>query len=223
MTWQRGEERERARARMQAPVGDEMTTEEAFAADPAAAVANASASFVVDDEPGSGAAPPLPPAEPHAGQVKAEGGKRKRQGLKVPRWTPVEEDRLRRTVEEVGERNWPLVAQRLGNRSAMGAEQHWQIMVGKRKRFSKAGTIAEKQDAGSTTPLGHTPVGGLLLPATIVTSSSVVLTSSAVGSIVESAGLSDAPTRALPLTPTAPPLEPLALFASSPAELASEP
>ena len=72
---------------------------------------------------------------------KAKRGRKR--GTHVPRWTPEEEDRLRALVAEVGEKAWPIVAERLeSNRSAAGVEQHWQIMSGKRKRN---GERADKQ------------------------------------------------------------------------------
>ena len=78
--------------------------------------------------------------------VPGEGEKAKRgrkRGTHVLRWTPEEEDRLRALVAEVGEKAWPIVAERLeSNRSAAGVEQHWQIMSGKRKRN---GERADKQ------------------------------------------------------------------------------
>lgn len=74
-----------------------------------------------------------------AGQDPENTGKRKRKGLLAPRWTSAEEDRLRMLVGELGERKWSAIAERLeSSRSAMAVEQHWQIMVGRRKKVSKA-------------------------------------------------------------------------------------
>ena len=68
-----------------------------------------------------------------SGQENA--GKRKRKGLPAVRWTPTEEDRLRILVDEIGERGWSTIAERLGSsRSATAVEQHWQIMVGRRRK-----------------------------------------------------------------------------------------
>jgi len=53
------------------------------------------------------------------------------------RWTADEESRLRTLVAEVGKGKWAVVAENLGTgRSASGVEQHWQIMIGQRKRNS---------------------------------------------------------------------------------------
>lgn len=55
------------------------------------------------------------------------------------RWTVDEEARLRTLVQEMGKGKWAAVAEALGSgRSASGVEQHWQIMIGQRKRNSSA-------------------------------------------------------------------------------------
>lgn len=55
------------------------------------------------------------------------------------RWTVDEEARLRTLVQEMGKGKWTAVAEALGSgRSASGVEQHWQIMIGQRKRNSSA-------------------------------------------------------------------------------------
>jgi len=57
------------------------------------------------------------------------------------RWTVDEEARLRALVQEIGKGKWTLIAENLGTgRSASGVEQHWQIMIGQRKRNSSAKT-----------------------------------------------------------------------------------
>ena len=52
--------------------------------------------------------------------------KKRASGVPVPRWTPDEEERLKLAVDELGEKAWPAIAERLGNgRSATGIDQHW--------------------------------------------------------------------------------------------------
>lgn len=66
----------------------------------------------------------------------------------VHRWTVDEEARLRALVQEIGKGKWSKIAERLGTgRSASGVEQHWQIMIGQRKRNSSAKTPPYKPPA----------------------------------------------------------------------------
>ena len=52
--------------------------------------------------------------------------KKRASGVPVPRWTPEEEVRLQQLVEELGEKAWEEVAERLGGgRSGSGIDQHW--------------------------------------------------------------------------------------------------
>jgi len=56
-------------------------------------------------------------------------------GSKVPRWSAEEQARLMGLVTELGDKNWKEIAARLGNgRSATAVEQHYNIVIGKRKR-----------------------------------------------------------------------------------------
>ena len=59
-----------------------------------------------------------------------------RQGKMVPRWTNEEEAVLMRAIGGVDPKGrWHEIAAQLGEeRSAMAVEQHWQVMVGKRKK-----------------------------------------------------------------------------------------
>lgn len=76
--------------------------------------------------------------EQKAKRTRARGGN-------TPRWTEEEEKDLLALREELGERSWGAIAERLSvdprsmrndrpHRSASGVEQHWQIMAGKRRR-----------------------------------------------------------------------------------------
>jgi hypothetical protein len=65
--------------------------------------------------------------------------KRRTPGVKVPRWSVEEEDKLRALVEEHGTKEWGKIAAALGSqRSAAGVDQHWQIMGGKGRPNGKA-------------------------------------------------------------------------------------
>ena len=65
--------------------------------------------------------------------------------VKLTRWNDEEEIMLRDAVEEFGEKAWQQCAERLATgRSAAGVEQHWQIMMGKRKRDGKPAPIKRK-------------------------------------------------------------------------------
>jgi len=56
-------------------------------------------------------------------------------GSKVPRWSAEEQARLMGLVTELGDKNWKEIAARLGNgRSATAVEQHYNIVIGNRKR-----------------------------------------------------------------------------------------
>jgi len=56
-------------------------------------------------------------------------------GAKVPRWSAVEDEKLKGLVAELGDKNWKEVASRLEHgRSATAVEQHYNIIIGKRKR-----------------------------------------------------------------------------------------
>ena len=63
-------------------------------------------------------------------------GKRVRPpGLKVPRWTPEEEEKLKSLVAVHGTRNWKEIAAGLAaGRTATAVEQHYNILIGKRKK-----------------------------------------------------------------------------------------
>lgn len=70
--------------------------------------------------------------------VQPDKKRSRRSGGKVPRWNEAEEALLRTAVAELGEKKWDECAGRLGTgRSGAGVEQHWQIMMGKRKRNGK--------------------------------------------------------------------------------------
>ena len=71
----------------------------------------------------------VPAAAPDGTAVVAAAAsnpqKRKRGGVKVPRWKTEEEDQLKAMVEASG-KNWVLIAEQLGSgRTPMGCEQHW--------------------------------------------------------------------------------------------------
>ena len=68
------------------------------------------------------------------------------------RWTDDEEVRLRELVTEFGTRGqaWPVIAERLGTgRTHAAVEQHWQIMIGKRKRNGQSNLPARRPSLGS--------------------------------------------------------------------------
>ncbi|KAL1529807.1 hypothetical protein AB1Y20_000739 [Prymnesium parvum] len=91
--------------------------------------------------------------------------KKRASGVPVPRWTPEEEERLKLAVHELGEKSWTLVAERLGNgRSATGIDQHWAIMMGKRKRPSKKDG---EEEAGSpmTSSIATATIQAEVMPA----------------------------------------------------------
>lgn len=77
----------------------------------------------------------LVPAGPSSLAAPPEEKRGRKRGTSVPRWTPEEEQKLKRLVEEHGDKDWPTISSKLEtNRSPAGVEQHWQIMNGKRKR-----------------------------------------------------------------------------------------
>ena len=80
-----------------------------------------------------------------------------RQGKQVPRWTPQEEERLKAFIGYTEPRGrWNEIAEKMGNgRSAMSVEQHWQILMGKRKKHQSV--KLSKGDDGY--PLGSSPSG----------------------------------------------------------------
>ena len=74
----------------------------------------------------------------------------RRSGGKVSRWTQEEEDRLKALVLELGSSGqWQAIAERLETgRTAAGVDQHYQLMTGRRKRYS----AAEKAGGGEGDP-----------------------------------------------------------------------
>ena len=100
-----------------------------------------------DDPPEATAEVTFVSVEVAADRVEKRGRK---SGTKVPRWTPEEESRLRALIEELGEKSWGAVAGRLETgRSPAGVEQHWQIMIGKRKRNGEAVAKRAAGEAGA--------------------------------------------------------------------------
>lgn len=111
------------------------------------------------------------------GEDGESGGKVKRtrtRGGTTPRWSEAEEAQLLALRNELGERSWKEIAERLGtNRSASGVEQHWQIMAGKRRRStpSSGGGGAEPASDGAVTTLvgmgGDATVTGAIAVASV--------------------------------------------------------
>ena len=68
----------------------------------------------------------------------------RRSSGKILRWTPEEEAKLKRAVEEKGVRGqWQAIADELGTgRTPAGVDQHWQIMSGRRKRYAQQSSKA---------------------------------------------------------------------------------
>lgn len=107
---------------------------------------------------GDHGAPPLAPASDCSGlgddaqdatNEHGEGSrakkKRRTPGVKVPRWSIEEEDKLRSLVERHGTKDWARIAAELGShRSPSGVDQHWQILSGKRRRNGKAANTASQ-------------------------------------------------------------------------------
>ena len=88
------------------------------------------------------------PMEDEEGGGRGGGGGRGR----IVRWTDDEEVRLRELVTEFGTRGqaWPVIAERLGTgRTHAAVEQHWQIMIGKRKRNGQSNLPARRPSLGS--------------------------------------------------------------------------
>eukprot|EP00316_Scyphosphaera_apsteinii_P000675 CAMPEP_0119299392 /NCGR_PEP_ID=MMETSP1333-20130426/1469_1 /TAXON_ID=418940 /ORGANISM="Scyphosphaera apsteinii, Strain RCC1455" /LENGTH=544 /DNA_ID=CAMNT_0007300803 /DNA_START=41 /DNA_END=1672 /DNA_ORIENTATION=+ len=82
-----------------------------------------------------------------------ESGKKRgrKSGTSVPRWNAEEEEKLKALVLELGDRAWKQIAERLGTgRSVSGLEQHWQIMVGKRKRNGSVVEGNEESEAAKS-------------------------------------------------------------------------
>ena len=48
------------------------------------------------------------------------------------KWTPQEENDLRKLVAELGEEQWAAVAERMGTRSEKSVETHWKVLTGQR-------------------------------------------------------------------------------------------
>jgi len=70
-----------------------------------------------------------------ASTPKVKKTRRREPGTSAPRWKAEEEEQLRALVGSLGEKAWPTIATELKTgRSAAGVEQHWQILMGKRKR-----------------------------------------------------------------------------------------
>jgi len=107
------------------------------------------------------------------------------------RWTVDEESRLRALVGEIGKNKWAVIAESLGTgRSASGVEQHWQIMIGQRKRNSSAKTSLRPSTTATTTTANsaalimnaHAPAARPpLMTATLGGGSGAPLTSGAAG------------------------------------------
>ena len=88
------------------------------------------------------------PMEDEEGGGRGGGGGRGR----IVRWTDDEEVRLRELVTEFGTRGqaWPVIAERLGTgRTPAAVAQHWQIMIGKRKRNGQSNLPARRPSLGS--------------------------------------------------------------------------
>ena len=118
--------------------------------------------------------PPVPP--PHMVPVHRE---RHRSMTRHPsergvphRWTVDEEARLRGLVNDIGKGKWAVVAESLGTgRSASGVEQHWQIMIGQRKRNSSAKTPLKPSSSNNQ---GLPPAPAAALANSLVTDAQVL-------------------------------------------------
>ena len=92
----------------------------------------------------------------HQQQMQLQMALNKRPGgSKVPRWSAEEQARLMGLVTELGDKNWKEIAARLGNgRSATAVEQHYNIVIGKRKRSN-----AQEGEADAGPAIGFTEEG----------------------------------------------------------------
>ena len=84
---------------------------------------------------GAGAPPSQPEGAPKAWRFATEPT----EPIERKRWTPQEEEDLRKLVEELGEEQWDAVAERLGTgRTGRGAEHHWGLMTGTKTSDSRS-------------------------------------------------------------------------------------
>ena len=95
----------------------------------------------------------LPPKKAKKGAAEP---KKSREGEKKPKWTPEEDERLKALVAELGEANWREIAARLNpGRSATAVEQHYNILIGKRKKPGVAGPRPNQDGSSLGLPGGR--------------------------------------------------------------------
>ena len=96
----------------------------------------------------------------------------RRSSGKILRWTPEEEAKLKRAVEEKGVRGqWQAIADELGTgRTPAGVDQHWQIMSGRRKRYAQQSSKARVAavDLADADDGGVDVSGGVEVVSTVV-------------------------------------------------------
>ena len=176
-----------------------------------------------------GAATPSPATAADSGAVMrvvaseaplSSGDKPKRtraRGGNTPRWTEEEEKELLALRDELGERAWTQIAERLAvnrpHRSASGVEQHWQIMAGKRRRSLPSGVPVP---SGGVDGVAHAPATPNSQPAAGAQPVWEVHPAVPVTTIIGAAEGSDAPPPAPPPEPPPPPAPPPA---APPAEM----
>ena len=133
---------------------------EAVAAAETSAVAIARVAPEVEGEVVAVTAVALPATE--ADGAPDAKGRSRASGVKIPRWTPAEDEKLKELVALHGTRAgaWGVIAGQLeGGRSATAVEQHYQILIGKRRK--SAGGKADAAGANADANLPPLPGDGI--------------------------------------------------------------
>ena len=93
---------------------------------------------------------------PSDAEAAAKAHRGRPPGVKVPRWTPEEDEKLRQLVQQHGDRAWKQIATELEHgRSATAVEQHYNILIGKRKKPGVAGPRPNQDGSSLGLPGGR--------------------------------------------------------------------